>query len=146
MTGAGRGPEDLVSGSARALGWSMPEMRKVLVVDDEPHILRSLGFILKRAGLEVLEARSGSEALEVARRERPELVFLDIMMPEVDGYEVCRCIKTSKELASTYVIMLTAKGEEADRQRGVAVGADEYMTKPFSPSRAVERVKAALNL
>ena len=124
----------------------MPEVRKVLIVDDEPHILRSLGFILKRAGLEVLEARSGGEALELALRERPDLVFLDIMMPELDGYEVCRRIKASKELASTYVIMLTAKGEEADRQRGIAAGADDYMTKPFSPSRAVERVKAALDL
>ena len=124
----------------------MPEVRKVLIVDDEPHILRSLGFILERAGLEVLEARSGGEALELALRERPDLVFLDIMMPELDGYEVCRRIKASKELASTYVIMLTAKGEEADRQRGIAAGADDYMTKPFSPSRAVERVKAALDL
>ncbi len=124
----------------------MPEATTVLIVDDEPHILRSLGFVLKRAGLDVLEARSGGEALELARGRRPDVVFLDIMMPELDGYEVCRRIKASEELASTYVIMLTAKGEEADRQMGMSVGADDYMTKPFSPSRAVERVKAALKL
>ena len=124
----------------------MPDPTTVLIVDDEPHILRSLGFVLKRAGLEVLEARSGGEALELAARRHPEVVFLDIMMPELDGYEVCRRIKASEGLASTYVIMLTAKGEEADRQRGLAVGADDYMTKPFSPSRAVERVKSALKL
>jgi DNA-binding response OmpR family regulator len=124
----------------------MPEPITVLVVDDEPHILRSLGFVLKRAGLDVLEARSGGEALELVRQRRPDVVFLDIMMPELDGYEVCRRIKASAELASTYVIMLTAKGEEADRQRGLAAGADDYMTKPFSPSRAVDRVKSALNL
>ena len=124
----------------------MPDVTKVLVVDDEPHILRSLGFVLRRAGLEVVEARSGGEALELVRRERPHLVFLDIMMPELDGYEVCRQIKACEELASTYVILLTAKGEEADRRRGVEAGADDYMTKPFSPSRAVDRVKAALDL
>jgi DNA-binding response OmpR family regulator len=124
----------------------MAEPITVLVVDDEPHILRSLGFVLKKAGLHVLEARSGTEALEMVRRERPEVVFLDIMMPELDGYEVCRRIKASGELASTYVIMLTAKGEETDRQRGLDAGADDYMTKPFSPSRAVDRVRAALKL
>jgi len=124
----------------------MPDSITVLIVDDEPHILRSLGFVLKRAGLDVLEARSGGEALELVRQRRPHVVFLDIMMPELDGYEVCRRIKESGELASTYVIMLTAKGEEADRRRGLASGADDYMTKPFSPSRAVDRVKAALKL
>lgn len=124
----------------------MPEATTVLIVDDEPHILRSLGFVLKRAGLDVLEARSGGEALELVRGRRPDIVFLDIMMPELDGYEVCRRIKESDELGGTYVIMLTAKGEEADRQMGMSVGADDYMTKPFSPSRAVERVKAALKL
>jgi len=124
----------------------MPDPMRVLIVDDEPHILRSLGFVLKRAGIEVLEARSGAEALEVTRERRPDLIFLDIMMPELDGYEVCRRIKTDPELASTYIIMLTAKGQEADRQQGLAAGADEYMTKPFSPSRAVDQVKTVLNI
>ncbi|KPK66110.1 MAG: chemotaxis protein CheY [Planctomycetes bacterium SM23_32] len=117
---------------------------KILIVDDEPHILRSLGFVLQRADYEVLQARSGAEALRLVKEERPDLVFLDIMMPEPDGYEVCRRIKSSDQTAGIYVIMLTAKGQETDRQRSLEVGADEYMTKPFSPSRAVERVRRAL--
>lgn len=121
----------------------MPDPKKILIVDDEPHILRSLGFVLERAGYQVLQARTGTEALRLVE-QRPNLVFLDIMMPEPDGYELCRRIKSSEGLAGTYVIMLTAKGLEADRDRSLEVGADDYMTKPFSPSRAVERVRAAL--
>ncbi len=117
---------------------------KILIVDDEPHILRSLGFVLSREGYEVLEARGGTEALDLVEQERPDLVFLDIMMPQLDGYEVCRRIKESDELSGTYVILLTAKGQESDRRKGMGVGADEYMTKPFSPSRAVARVNEIL--
>ena len=116
----------------------------VLIADDEPHILRSLGFVLSKAGYRVIEARTGREAIESIRRERPALVFLDIMMPEMDGLEVCRQIKSSGELAATYVILLTAKGLQADHDDGLAAGADEYMTKPFSPSKAVARVDAVL--
>jgi len=122
----------------------MAERKRVLIVDDEPHILRSLGFVLDRAGYDVLEARSGPDALTVVQEQRPDLIFLDIMMPELDGYEVCRRIKSSDESASIYIIMLTAKGLEGDRERGLEAGADEYMTKPFSPSRAVQRVRAIL--
>jgi len=123
----------------------MQDRKRILIVDDEPHILRSLGFVLRKAGYEILEARSGQQALQIIRDERPDLVFLDIMIPETDGYEVCRRVKSSPELASTYVVMLTAKGQEDDRQKGVDAGADEYMTKPFSPTRAVARVKAVFN-
>jgi DNA-binding response OmpR family regulator len=123
----------------------MSDKKRILIADDEPHILRSLGFVLRRAGYDILEARNGEEALRVIRQERPDLVFLDIMMPELDGYEVCRRIKSSADLASTYVIMLTAKGVEGDRERGLAAGADAYITKPFSPSRAVQRVNAILS-
>ena len=119
---------------------------KVLVVDDEPFILRSLSFVLRREGLEVIEARDGVEALEAARRERPDLMFLDIMMPRKDGYQVCREIKEDPDLSETYVIILTAKGQQSDRERGLAAGADEYMTKPFSPSRLVQRVREVLVL
>lgn len=120
----------------------MPDAKKILIVDDEPHVLRSLGFVLRRAGYAVLEARGGEEALELIMREHPELVFLDIMMPEMDGYEVCRRVKAEQTLADIHVVLLTAKGHEGDRRQGLAAGADEYMTKPFSPSRAVERVRA----
>ncbi|MHC4480067.1 MAG: response regulator transcription factor [Planctomycetota bacterium] len=122
----------------------MPDAKKILVVDDEPHILRSLGFVLQRAGYEVLEARGGAEALRLIAQERPDLIFLDIMLPELDGYEVCRRVKSDDELAATYVIMLTARGQLADREESLTAGADEYMTKPFSPSRAVARVQEAL--
>jgi DNA-binding response OmpR family regulator len=122
----------------------MAQDHTVLIVDDEPHILRSLGFVLQKAGYSVLQARSGREALEMARQERPDLVFLDIMMPELDGYEVCRRLRADADLQSCHIIMLTAKGEETDRQEGLAAGADDYVTKPFSPSRAVARVQEAL--
>jgi len=125
----------------------MPETRAaglVLIADDEPHILRSLGFVLGKAGYQVIEARTGQEAIESVRSRRPALVFLDIMMPEMDGLEVCRQIKSTPGLASTHVILLTAKGLQADQDDGLAAGADEYMTKPFSPSKAVARVDAVL--
>jgi two-component system, OmpR family, alkaline phosphatase synthesis response regulator PhoP len=116
----------------------------VLIADDEPHILRSLGFVLGKAGYQVIEACTGREAIDSVRSRRPALVFLDIMMPEMDGLEVCRLIKSTPELASTFVILLTAKGLQADHDDGLAAGADEYMTKPFSPSKAVARVDAVL--
>ncbi|MCD6416534.1 MAG: response regulator [Planctomycetes bacterium] len=122
----------------------MAKSKTVLIVDDEAHIVRSLGFVVRRAGYEVIEARGGEEALDVIQEQRPDLVFLDIMMPGLSGYEVCRRVKESAELNSTYIILLTAKGQQEDREKGVEVGADEYMTKPFSPSRAVERVQATL--
>ncbi len=114
---------------------------KVLVVDDEPFILRSLSFVLKTRGSEVFEARNGQEAMAIVRSEKPDIVFLDVMMPLMNGYEVCHQIKSDPALAGIYVIMLTAKGQESDRVKGLTVGADEYMTKPFSPSRIVQRVK-----
>src|SRR5436190_24391756 len=117
---------------------------KVLVVDDEPFILRSLGFVLERAGLTVLFARNGDEALETLRNARPRLVILDVMMPKRNGYEVCEIVKGDPDLRGTYVILLTAKGQESARDRGIAAGADEYMTKPFSPSKIVERVREIL--
>lgn len=113
---------------------------KVLVVDDEPFILRSLAFVLERAGLKVVLARDGEEALEKLRDERPRLAILDVMMPKRNGYEVCEVVKGDPDLRDTYVILLTAKGQESAKERGVQAGADEYMTKPFSPSRIVERV------
>jgi len=122
----------------------MDDAKTVLIVDDEPHILRSLGFVIRRAGYNVVEARGGREALELIEKHDPDLLFLDIMMPELDGYEVCRRVKGSENASSIFIIMLTAKGQRTDRQAGMEAGADEYMTKPFSPSRAVERVQEIL--
>jgi DNA-binding response OmpR family regulator len=117
---------------------------RILVVDDEPFILRSLTFVLRKEGFDVLEARDGEEALAAIHEHRPALVFLDVMMPKKNGYEVCQEVKADPELEDTWVIMLTAKGQESDRDKGLALGADEYMTKPFSPSRITERVRELL--
>lgn len=118
--------------------------KKILVVDDSPFIVRSLAFILKKHGYEIITATDGEEALAKIREERPDLVFLDVMMPEKDGYEVCREVRGNPEMGNPYIIMLTARGQEADRERGLRLGADEFMTKPFSPSQVIERVKAVL--
>ena len=117
---------------------------EILVVDDEPFILRSLTFVLRKQGFTVLEARDGEEAMVQIRNHRPALVFLDVMMPRKNGYEVCEEVKSDPELSKTHVIMLTAKGQESDRDKGLALGADEYMTKPFSPSKITERVRDIL--
>lgn len=114
----------------------------ILVVDDEPYILRSLTYLLNREDYEVETARNGEDGLERARQLRPQLIFLDIMMPNMNGYEVCEQIKQDPTLASTHVIMLSAKGQQVDMERGLLGGADEYMTKPFSPQEVARRVHA----
>lgn len=116
----------------------------VLVADDEPFILRSLSFVLERAGFTVHQARNGDEALEALRNLRPRVCILDVMMPSRSGFEVCEIVKGDPDLRTTYVMLLTAKGQESARTRGLRSGADEYMTKPFSPSRIVERIRAVL--
>ena len=113
----------------------------ILLVDDEPYILRSLSYLLAREGFEVETASNGEEGLARLRQLRPPLVFLDIMMPRMNGYEVCEQIKQDPNLANTYVIMLSAKGQQIDRERGLLGGADEYMTKPFSPREIAQRVR-----
>jgi DNA-binding response OmpR family regulator len=117
---------------------------KILVVDDEPFIMRSLTFVLQREGFEVLQAHDGEEAIEVMRREQPDLVFLDVMMPKKNGYQVLEEIRASDEIAACRVIMLTAKGQDSDRDRGLELGVDDYMTKPFSPMKIVERAREIL--
>jgi DNA-binding response OmpR family regulator len=116
----------------------------ILLVDDEPYILRSLSYLLTREGYEVETASNGEEGLARLRQLRPPLVFLDIMMPRMNGYEVCEEIKQDPALAATYVIMLSAKGQQIDMERGLLGGADEYMTKPFSPREIARRVHELL--
>ena len=118
--------------------------KMVLVVDDEPHVIRSLTFVLNKEGYDTLVATDGEEAVEKIRESRPGLVFLDVMMPKKNGYEVCQEIKGDPHLQDTHVIMLTARGQEADREKGLSMGADEFITKPFSPLMAVERVRELL--
>ncbi|MEZ5965022.1 MAG: response regulator [Planctomycetota bacterium] len=119
---------------------------RVLVVDDEPFICRSLSFVLRKEKFEVFEARNGEEALEAVRQHRPHLVFLDVMMPKINGFEVTARIKADPELRDTKIILLTAKGQDCDRETGVGVGADDYLTKPFSPSKILHRVREILGL
>lgn len=115
-------------------------MKKVLICDDEPHILESVAYVARRQGYTVLTAENGDEAVRLARAERPGLVLLDLNMPIKSGYQACEEIKSDPELRGTYVIMLTAKGQESDRARGEAAGADEYITKPFSPRKLSQRM------
>ncbi|MEE8121933.1 MAG: response regulator [Anaerolineales bacterium] len=118
--------------------------KKILVVDDEPYIIRSLTFVLKKEGYDVSSATNGEEAMAKARESKPSLMFLDVMMPKKNGYEVCREVKGDPSLSDIYVIMLTAKGQEADREKGLSLGADEFITKPFSPMQILGRVREIL--
>jgi DNA-binding response OmpR family regulator len=113
----------------------------ILLIDDEPYILRSLSYLLSREGYRVETANNGEDGLERARELKPRLIFLDIMMPRMNGYEVCEEIRQDPALANTYVIMLSAKGQQIDRERGLLGGANEYMTKPFSPREIAERLR-----
>lgn len=115
--------------------------RSILLVDDEPYILRSLSFVLEREGYQVLTASDGVDALETIRRVKPSMVFLDIMLPRKNGYEICAEVKEDPLLSATHIVMLSAKGQQVDRERGMLAGADEYMTKPFSPREIVEYVR-----
>lgn len=119
-------------------------MQKILVVDDEPSIVRPLAFILKKSGYTVITASDGEEGLYMAQTERPDLIFLDVMMPKKNGYEVCQELKNDPDLQSTYIIILTARGVELDEEEKKRVMADEYLSKPFSPIRVVERVNTVL--
>ena len=114
---------------------------KILIVDDEPYVIRSLSFVLKREGYQVETAKDGIEAIEIVKRWKPRLVFLDIVLPGMDGVEVCREIKADPKLRDIYILVLSAKAQEKDRQKIFSAGANGYMTKPFSPKKLVERLR-----
>jgi two-component system, OmpR family, phosphate regulon response regulator PhoB len=117
---------------------------RVLIVEDEPDIRDLLAFHLERDGYQVATAATGTEALRQAARERPDLIVLDLMLPELDGREVCRRVRQDPATAAVPVIMLTAKGDEVDRVVGLELGADDYVVKPFSPREFLARVRAVL--
>jgi two-component system phosphate regulon response regulator PhoB len=119
-------------------------MSKVLVVDDEPDAVELISFNLKGAGFEVVTAADGAEALKSARLHHPDLILLDVMLPEVDGMEVCKLLRRDPATSAVPVIMLTAKAAEIDRVLGLELGADDYITKPFSPRELVLRVKKVI--
>ena len=117
---------------------------KILVVDDEPNIVLSLEFLMKKAGFHVRTASDGERALEAIAIDCPDLVLLDVMMPRKDGYEVCQAIRENPACKQIKIIMLTAKGREVEREKGLALGADDYVTKPFSTQEVVEKVQKLL--
>lgn len=119
-------------------------MPTILVVDDEPPILELVRYTLEDEQIRVLEAADGVQALEVAHAARPDLILLDVQMPRLDGLEVCRRLRADTALGGTRIVMLTAAGQDADRARGLAAGADEYLTKPFSPLALFTLVRSLL--
>jgi two-component system alkaline phosphatase synthesis response regulator PhoP len=123
--------------------------QKILIVDDEAHIRMLIEQTLEELEDEevvFLLAENGEEALEIISRENPQLVFLDVMMPKMNGMEVCRRVKKELGLNDVYIILLTAKGQEIDRQKGQEVGADIYMTKPFDPEMLLSKARSVLGL
>ncbi len=117
---------------------------KILIADDEPNIVISLEYLMKRAGYQVSVARDGQEAIEAIRRERPHLVLLDVMMPKKSGFEVCQALRADEALKHTLVLMLSAKGRDTDVHKGLGVGADAYMTKPFGTQDLLDKVASML--
>ena len=120
-------------------------MKKILIVDDEPNIIMSLEYALKTQGYHVFIARDGQEAIDLLQTEIPDLVILDIMMPKVDGYETLTFIKQNSRLQHTKAVFLSAKNKESDISKGLELGADDYLTKPFSLKKLIERVNDLLS-
>lgn len=118
--------------------------KSILVVEDEPNIVLSLQFLMKKAGFDVRVARDGDEALAAVQSQAPDLILLDVMIPKRDGYDVCQTIRANPDWGGIYIIMLTAKGREVDREKGIALGANDYVTKPFSTRDLTDKVKHIL--
>ncbi|MDP2921858.1 MAG: response regulator transcription factor [Candidatus Omnitrophota bacterium] len=117
---------------------------KVLIIEDEKDIVKVLDYNLKKEGFRVLSANNGEDGLDMARKEHPDLIILDLMLPELDGLEVCKAVKNDTKITHIPIIILTAKAQEADKIVGLELGADDYVTKPFSPRELIARIKAVL--
>ena len=123
--------------------------KKILIVDDEPHIRMLLEQTLEdfeEEGVQILVAENGKEALEYIKAEKPNLVYLDVMMPHINGFDVCNIVKNELKINDLYIVLLTAKGQEFDRKKGLEVGADLYLTKPFDPDLIVEKTEEVLGI
>lgn len=123
--------------------------QKILIVDDEPHVRLLLEQTLEELedeGVELLFAENGEVALEIIKTEKPQLVFLDVMMPKMNGFDVCNLVKHKLNIQDVYIVMLTAKGQEFDRQKSIEVGADMYTTKPFDPDEILDKSQEVLGL
>jgi DNA-binding response OmpR family regulator len=119
-------------------------MKKILIADDKAHIRELVATTIGSGQYEIFEAGDGEQALKIAMEEKPELLLLDIGMPRLDGFEVCRILKSDPGTASIHIIMVTAYGLEEHRERGLAVGADDYFVKPFSPTALLDRITKVL--
>jgi len=119
-------------------------MPRILIVDDEPNIVLALEMLMQREGYEIRTVGDGERAVEAASTFRPDLILLDVMMPRMDGYEVCQRIRSDDSLKGIFIVMLTAKGREVEREKGLALGADLYITKPFSTREVVRKVREML--
>ena len=120
------------------------KQKKILIADDNENIREALTYLLEDEGYNLVLAKDGADTLKKVKEFRPDILFLDIMMPEMNGYEICQVVKNDAELKKTYVIMLTAKGQVAEQERGKEVGADEYIVKPFSPMEILNKIKNIL--
>jgi DNA-binding response OmpR family regulator len=120
----------------------MAETPTILVVDDDPYILMSLEFLMRKSGYAVLVARNGTEALDCINTSRPDIILLDIMMPDVDGYEICQYIKSTPDLKHIQVVFVSAKTSEQDIQKGLKLGAALYVNKPFSTRELVKQIRS----
>ena len=118
--------------------------KKVLIVDDDPNLIKSLGWVLTKEGYDFDAAQDGEEAMVKAKETDPGVILLDIMMPRKSGYEVCAEVKSTPGMENINIVILSAKSQEIDREKGLAAGADEYITKPFSPQAVVDKVKQIL--
>lgn len=119
--------------------------KHILIVDDEPNIVLSLEFLMRKAGYEVTTARDGEEALAAIEQSVPDLVLLDVMMPRKDGYQVCQHLRERDDLKGLRIVMLTARGRDVEREKGLSLGADDYVTKPFSTQEVVSKVQQLLD-
>jgi len=117
----------------------------ILIVDDAPNIVLSLEFLMKKEGYDVLSVSNGEEAMAAIQEKIPDLILLDVMMPRKDGYEVCQELRANPAWENIKIIMLTAKGRDVEREKGLALGADDYITKPFATQELVEKVKNLLS-
>ena len=123
----------------------MADKKRILIVDDEPDLLMALKIRLTAAGFDVIMGKDGAEGLEKARNEKPDLILLDLMLPKINGYKVCRFLKFDENYKNIPVIMLTARAEEDDKTLGMETGADEYMTKPFDNKELISLINKYLN-
>ena len=117
---------------------------KILIVEDDPSVLRATSYILEKEGYEVLTAQNGLEGLRKAKQDNPDLLILDVMLPGIDGFEICHSLRAESQTAQLPILMFSAKGQEADKATGLKVGADEYLTKPVDRSVLISKVEALL--